>query len=153
MIDIIDELKLLIAKLDEQKIEYALCGGLALAIYDRPRATADIDLLILADSAESIFVAAESLGYTIRGLDLDFANGDVQIKRVSKIDQMSRFVLTLDLLLVTQETQHIWDSRVQAMWEGRPLVVVSRDGLIALKKLSGRPQDLADISALMEASQ
>jgi hypothetical protein len=28
--------------------------------------------------------------------------------------------------------------------------MVSQEGLIALKKLSGRPQDLADISALTE---
>ena len=151
MIDLIDELKTLVTKLDEQKIQYALCGGLALAIYDRPRATADIDLLVLADSAEQIFAVAELLGYTIRGLDMNF--GAVKIKRVSKIDQPSRVVLTLDLLLVTPETQHIWDSRVQATWEDRPLIVVSREGLIALKRLSGRPQDLADISALTEDMQ
>ncbi|MFY9620970.1 MAG: hypothetical protein WAM70_00055 [Pyrinomonadaceae bacterium] len=151
MIDLIDELKSLVTKLDEQKIEYALCGGLALAIYDRARATADIDLLVLAESAEPIFALAESVGYTIRGLDMDF--GAVKIRRVSKIDRSSRVVLTLDLLLVTRETQHIWDSRVQATWEGRPLVVVSRDGLIALKRLSGRPQDLADIGALTEETQ
>jgi hypothetical protein len=30
MIDIHDELRLLVAKLDEQNIEYALCGGLSL---------------------------------------------------------------------------------------------------------------------------
>ena len=47
---------------------------------------------------------------------------------------------------------HIWDSRVQANWEGGKLSVVSREGLIALKKLGGRPQDLADISALTEES-
>ncbi|MEW6185455.1 MAG: hypothetical protein AB1585_06925 [Thermodesulfobacteriota bacterium] len=31
--DILDELKKLIGRLDEEKIEYALCGGLALAVY------------------------------------------------------------------------------------------------------------------------
>jgi hypothetical protein len=151
MIDLIGELKAVITKLDEQKIEYALCGGLALALYDRARATADIDLLVLAESAEPIFALAESLGYTIRGLDMDF--DAVKIKRVSKIDQPSRIVVTLDLLLVTPATQPIWDARVEATWEGRSLIVVSRDGLIALKRLSGRPQDLADIDALTEERQ
>ena len=54
------------------------------------------------------------------------------------------------MLLVTSQIQQVWDSRVRANWEGGTLSVVSREGLIALKKLSGRPQDLADISALME---
>ena len=40
MIDIVEELKILISQLDERQIDYALCGGLALAIYDRARATA-----------------------------------------------------------------------------------------------------------------
>jgi len=43
MIDIIDELKGLISQLDQGGIDYALCGGLALAVYDRARATADIE--------------------------------------------------------------------------------------------------------------
>src|SRR6266850_244827 len=148
MIDIVDELKELISQLDDRGIDYALCGGLALAVYDRARATADIDLLILAESLPDVIEIAKSSGYTIRGLDMSFSNGVIEIRRVSKIDQ--KIVLSLDMLLVTPQIQEIWDSRVQAEWEGGKLSVVSRRGLIALKKLSGRPQDLADISALME---
>jgi hypothetical protein len=37
---------------------------------------------------------------------------------------------------------------VQANWEGGKLFVVSLEGLIVLKRLSGRPQDIADIDAL-----
>ena len=150
MIDIIDELKGLISQLDERGIDYALCGGLALAVYDRARATADIDLVILRDTLTDVIEVAESRGYTIRGLDMSFADDAIEIRRISKIDRPSKVVISLDLLLVTPKIQHIWDSRVQAEWEGGELSVVSREGLIALKTLSGRPQDLADISALME---
>lgn len=79
-----------------------------------------------------------------------FANDAIEMRRVSKIDAETGIVLSLDLLLVTPEIRHVWDSRVQANWEGGKLSVVSREGLIALKKLGGRPQDLADISALAE---
>jgi len=44
--DILEELKELIKKLNQEEIEYALCGGLAMAIYALPRATLDIDILI-----------------------------------------------------------------------------------------------------------
>jgi len=54
------------------------------------------------------------------------------------------------LLLVTPEIQQVWDSRVEADWEGGKLSVVSREGLIGLKKMRGSAQDHADISALME---
>ena len=43
--DLLGELENLTAKLDLLKIDYALCGGLALAIYARPRATPDIDII------------------------------------------------------------------------------------------------------------
>lgn len=46
--DILDELKKLIGRLNEEKIEYALCGGLAMAVYALPRATLDVDILIEA---------------------------------------------------------------------------------------------------------
>ena len=150
MLDLYEELRSLIAALDQHEIDYALCGGIALAIYDHPRATADIDLLIVADSLDAVVEVAKALEYTVRGLDMSFANDAIEIRRVSKIDQETGFVLSLDMLLVTPQIQEIWDSRVRADWEGGKLSVVSRDGLIALKKLGGRPQDFADISTLME---
>jgi hypothetical protein len=150
MLDLYEELRSLIAALDQHEIDYALCGGIALAIYDCPRATVDIDLLIAADSLDDVVDVAKVLEYTVRGLDLTFANDTIEIRRVSKIDQETGFALSLEMLLVTPKIQQIWDSRVRANWEGGTLSVVSREGLIALKKLGGRPQDLADISALME---
>src|SRR5882762_10084525 len=128
MLDLYDELRSLIAALDQHEIDYALCGGIALAIYDRPRATVDIDLLIAADSLAAVVEVAKALEYTVRGLDMTFANDAIEIRRVSKIDQETGFVLSLDMLLVTPQIQQIWDSRVQASWEGGRLSVVSREG-------------------------
>ncbi len=144
-----DELRTLIDALDREKIEYALCGGVAMAVHGRPRATVDIDVLIPSDSLAKVLELAEQQGYTIRGLDLDF--DAIQIRRVSKIDQ-ARDVLTLDLILVTDAIRDVWNARVKAHLEDGNLSVVSKEGLIRLKEMSGRPQDLADISALMEES-
>ena len=106
--------------------------------------------MILSDSLSAVIAIAKDLDYTIRGLDRSFANDAIEIRRVSKIDKETGFVLSLDLLLVTPQIQPIWDSRVQANWETGKLSVVSREGLIALKRIGGRLQDLADIDALME---
>ncbi len=147
-LDIYDELRKLISLLDEHEINYALCGGLAMAIHARPRSTIDIDMLILSESLEKLLPIALTLGYNVRGKDLSFANGVIEIRRVSKIDQDSGDLLSLDLLLVTPEIFPIWESRTIANWEGGKLSVVSRSGLISLKKLRGSGQDQDDIQAL-----
>jgi hypothetical protein len=41
------EFQQIIDAMDSNGIPYALCGGLAMAVYNLPRATMDIDLLIL----------------------------------------------------------------------------------------------------------
>jgi len=150
MLDITDELRALAAKLDEQNIEYALCGGMAMAVHNRPRFTIDIDLLIQEESLTGAMAVAESLGYNIRGKDLSFANGAVEIRRLSKIDADAGDLLTVDFLLVTPQIREAWDSRVESEWEGGKLSVVSPAGLIALKQLRNSGQDLDDIKALNE---
>jgi hypothetical protein len=143
-----DELLDLISALDDEEIDYALCGGIAMAIHGRPRATVDIDILILAESLDRVLKIAKHLGYTIRGLDLEF--DPIQIRRVSKIDPETRFVLTLDMILVTEAIRSVWETRIKARLEGGTLSVVSKEGLITLKNISGRPQDIADVRALNE---
>jgi len=150
MFDLYDEFRKLIAALDEQQIDYALCGGIAMAVYNHPRATVDIDLLILAESLDGVMAIATTLDYRIRGPEMTFSNSAIEIRRISKIHSESGQVLSLDLVLVTPEIREVWDSRVQADWEEGTLSVVSREGLIALKNMCGSPQDNADISALLE---
>jgi hypothetical protein len=146
MLDITDELRTLVAVLDQHEIDYALCGGMAMAVHGRLRSTIDIDLLIPFAVLDEVLAIANSLGYSIRGKDMSFANAE--IRRVSKIDPEDGNLLSLDLLLVSPNMIGAWESRIEAEWEGRKLCVVSASGLIALKQLRGSAQDLADISAL-----
>ncbi|MDQ5845707.1 MAG: nucleotidyltransferase family protein [Acidobacteriota bacterium] len=150
MLDIFDEFRKLIALLAERNIDYALCGGLAMSVHARPRSTIDIDLLILSESLDKVLAIANTLGYNIRGKDLSFVNGTIEIRRVSKIDREDGELLSLDLLLVTPGIHHVWESRVEGDWEGRKLSVVSAEGLIALKELRRSGQDLDDIKALRQ---
>ncbi len=152
MLDILDELRKLVAILDEREVDYALCGGMAMAVHGLPRTTIDIDLLILSDSLDEVLAIAKSLGYNIRGKDLSFANGAVEIRRVSKIDPEDGELLSLDLLLVTPAILTVWEFRLKAEWEGGELSVVSASGLIALKRLRGSDQDFVDIKALVGES-
>lgn len=146
--DLVDELRKIVGLLDEQGIEYALCGGLAMSIHARARSTIDIDMLILSESLDKVLEMARNLGYSIRGKDLSFASGTIEIRRVSKIDPEDGELLSLDLLLVTPDIREVWDTRLEAEWLGGKLSVVSKSGLIALKQRRGSGQDLDDIKAL-----
>ena len=147
MATLLDELSQLISSLNENQIEYAVCGGLALAIHGLARATLDIDILIKAELLEKAYKVAAEKEFDIRGLDISFKERAVEIRRVSKIDSNGE-VLSLDFLLVTPQVEDVWASRETVDFLGSKLWVVSREGLIKMKRLAGRPQDLADIERL-----
>jgi hypothetical protein len=143
---LIDELSLLVKAFNDHKIEFALCGGLAVAAHGLVRATQDIDFLIRPESLDRAYKAAAEVGYDIRGLDISFKERTVEIRRVSKI--VGEDVISLDLLLVTPHVEDVWSGREEIEFMGQRLFVVSRDGLIKMKRQAGRPQDIADIERL-----
>jgi hypothetical protein len=147
MATLLDELSSLISALDENGVEYAVCGGLALTIHGFSRATFDIDILIQATALEKAFEIAAEKGYDIRGLDISFKERAVEIRRVSKIDDDGE-VLSLDLLLVTPQVEDVWETREKLIWQDKDLWIVSREGLIKMKELAGRAKDLIDIDRI-----
>jgi len=85
LIDIYEELKLLTASLESHGVEYALCGGLALAVHGYVRATVDLDLLILPDEVKSGLKIVQGLGYDIQAKPMKFADGKIIIYRMTKV--------------------------------------------------------------------
>lgn len=148
MLDLFSEFKMLISRLSERQIAYALCGGLAMAVYGLPRATLDIDLLISSETLPTVKALACELGYTLEAQPMTFAKGAIKIFRISKVDPDSDDFLILDLLLVTPAIMKVWESRTEVAWEEGTLWVVSREGLISLKTLRGSGQDFDDIKRL-----
>ena len=149
--DILDEFTELVSRLESEGVEYATCGGLALAVHGFVRATKDIDLLILADDLQKCFVIAQTAGYDIEGLPLDFDGGAFQIRRLSKIDRETKSLITIDFILVTDAIRDVWEDREHVTWGSGEAWVVSRKGLIKMKTNAGRDQDLVDIRRLEEA--
>lgn len=68
MSTLLGEFKSVTEALNSAEIEYAVCGGWAMAIHGLPRATKDIDLLVLTDDLESILKILKELRYDIEGL-------------------------------------------------------------------------------------
>jgi 3',5'-cyclic AMP phosphodiesterase CpdA len=146
--DLLKELKKLTRKLDQAGIDYALCSGLAIAIYAKPRATLDIDMMIQPDDLTDIKKVAEKLGYKMSSAMMEFNDGAVKLQRLSKVDKSSGEYFFLDLLIVTPEIKKAWDGRTTIEWEGSHLKVLSPQGLILLKSLRNSGQDKEDIEYL-----
>ena len=147
MFSIDTELRALTAKLHAEKIPYAICGALALAVHGYPRATLDIDLLALTGSEERILQCGRALGFTLEAAPMQFAGGTVRIKRVSKAVAGNEDVLMLDVLSVSPEIEKEIITETLD-WEGTALRTVDRESLIRLKRLRGSAQDIADVEKL-----
>lgn len=137
-------------------VDYALCGGVALAVHGFARATIDIDLLARPDQLDALRAAVAACGFTIEALPMDFASG-VTMRRLTNLAVGGKGLM-LDVLLVTPTLDAVWASRERvsfttASGSARSLWVVSRAGLVTLKLAAGRPQDLVDIARLQEADR
>jgi len=137
----------LLQALGESGVPHALAGGIALAIHGVPRATVDIDLLVLPQDVERALRVAAGRGFNVAATPMRFADG-MELRRVTRI--VDDEALTLDLLLVAGFLTEACESRVQVNTESGAVTVVSREGLIRMKAAAGRPQDLADIQRLRE---
>ena len=63
--DLLEELTKLLSKLKKEKIDFALCGGLAMAVYAFPRATLDIDIMIKPEVLAHVKRIVGKLGFSI----------------------------------------------------------------------------------------
>jgi len=148
--DLFDETRTLLRELDVSAIPYALCGALAVAVHGAPRYTADIDLLVEAESVERIVEVAKRCGFTFGAAPMAFSDG-VEVHRWSKVAGPE--VLTLDLMVVSPTYQHVWDTRERIALSDLTISVVSREGLIQMKLVAARPKDLMDVENLRSADR
>lgn len=134
-------------ELDAHGVDYALVGGLALAVWGVPRATKDIDLLILPASAPRAKEAAAKRGFTLPAAPITFRDG-MTLERVSRVETGA--LLTVDFLLVNANLDLAWRSRTRLEAAEGPIWVISREALIQMKLAAGRSQDVADVEKLRE---
>jgi hypothetical protein len=146
-LDLDTEFRSIIEALEREDIDYAVVGALALAIHGAPRATSDIDLLVLPDKLDRILEVVEQLGYDMRALPMKFSDG-MQLQRVTRIEEGD--AVTLDLILVDDNLDPVWATRTPISTRTGSIRVISRDALIAMKLAAGRTRDIADVERLRE---
>jgi hypothetical protein len=133
----------------QARIPYMLIGALALPVWGRPRATLDIDFMILADEIPE----KVSLRLSVLGFDRDseweklnpFLKG-VQTRFRSKI-------LILDILFRRDEHhESAFRRRCKKYLRDMYIWFPQRKDLILLKLRAGRPTDFDDVLGIFERS-
>ncbi len=149
MIDVKSEMITVAGVLDEARIDYALCGGLAMAVHGFPRATQDIDFIVCADDLAAIRTAIKHLGFKLNAGVMTFGAGtddEVKMWRVSRV--IDTELASIDFILVNRFLEDVWNERVRFDFGDARVNVVSVAGLRKMKRAAGRSQDLADLENL-----
>lgn len=149
-------------KLNDSGIDYVVVGGVALVLHGVVRLTADLDIMVhLEEGNLRKFVAVmNELGYRpkapVKAEDFVSAKNRKRWIHEKNMKVFSFFhpkkpISLLDVFVEEPiEYKTIRSDAVQIMSGNVSIPVVSIKHLIKLKRISGRPQDIADIAALKE---
>lgn len=132
--------------LSAARVDFLVVGAHALAAHGRPRATGHLDIWVSAeaDHAPRVYAALADFGVPLAGIvPGDFATAEV-------VYQIGLPPARIDVLtsLTGLDFAEAWPRRVEVALAGLRVPLLGRDDLIANKRATGRPQDLADVAAL-----
>ena len=131
-------------------VEFAICGGIAVALHGFVRFTKDIDLLILVEDLDLCKEVLKIKGYDLSSGVLPFKNSDGSFRSVVRVSKLiGEQLMVVDLLLAEGSWRDAWENRERIVLGDHLLDVVSKDDLIAMKRVAGRSQDLTDIERLL----
>lgn len=147
----------LLRRLADERVDFVVIGGVAVNLQGYARFTKDLDIVYAtnAGNLERLGHVLVELGARLRGIgdDVPFVPDARMLKRTA--------ILTLDTplggidLLVDPDGAARYDEmRERALvvdLDGTQIRVVSLDDLLSMKRAAGRPQDIADIDALLTA--
>ena len=140
--------------LDQHKVEYAIVGGLAVALHGAVRGTVDIDIVLKL--SRKTFVAAEQ---ALRSIGLE---PRLPVEAAQVHDFREEYIRNRNLIawsffnprrpseivdiVITHDLSKMAIQRFEV--QGRRIRVLALPDLIRMKEDSGRPQDLEDVRAL-----
>ncbi|UZR94884.1 nucleotidyl transferase AbiEii/AbiGii toxin family protein [Chondrinema litorale] len=150
----------LFKSLYKARVEYLVCGGLAVNIYGIPRMTADIDLMLRfsPNNLKKFKEVTTKLSYNacipvdIEKLVDETVRKDMVEKKnliaYSYYNSIASF-MNLDILVKTpKDFEYFWSNKETRDIEDFEVYLVSLQNLIEMKKYAGRGQDEQDIQLL-----
>ena len=146
--NVFEEFKQVVRELEEQKVRYAIVGGVAMAFYTEPRFTQDIDLLVSSEDYAKTKGILEKEGYIETLLPWTFSNVAIELHRFLKVVSPDDEMMIDILVANDEEVRRIIQDSVGAESEEGRMMVANKKDLIRLKKARDSKQDQADIEKL-----
>ncbi len=146
-------------KLNKTKIDYAVCGGLAVIIYGYTRLTADLDLIVSLkkENLEKLYDALIEMGYKSQApvKKEEFADKEIlgklaeekNMKVVSFYNKNDPFKV-IDIGVNLPRNQEILKRKKYIKINDFKIPVISINDLIKMKKELGRNRDIIDVENL-----
>jgi len=117
--------------------------------YGAVRSTKDIDVAIEREHLPAALAAVAPLGYSIPAAPVTFGAGTDRERHGQRVNKIvGKHHLVLDLLLAEAAYAGVLEDRVEIELPAGITTFVSRDTLIRMKRLAGRPIDVADLEKL-----
>lgn len=139
---IITLLEALLRAFEREGVEYALCGGWAVAIWGVPRLTKDIDALVREDQLDLVCEILKPVGFLFKAGWVPLPSVGVRFFRLTAI--VGSQIIPLDLYPVPAGHPHLAGRRV-IDWRGLRTAVLDIGDLIDMKSGSQRTKDQNDI--------
>ena len=139
----------LVDSFEKQGIDYALMGGFALGVWGAPRATVDMDFLILLEDMDRAHAILTSLGYELRYKSPNVSQYISPLKTFGEIDFLHAFRDVTKSMLQRAQKKDIFGGELKVK-------VLLPEDIIGLKvqEIANDPSrknaDLADIESLMK---
>jgi hypothetical protein len=141
----LNRLKDVFASFQRHEVKYVVIGGIASVLHGVPRATFDLDILILAerDNAQRLLAALLEAGLGTAALTTP---EEILANEITVFSDRVR----LDVQTSTPGLRFddAWQHRETMTYQGQSFFVVSKADLIASKSGAGRPVDLEDVRLL-----
>ena len=145
--NIFEEFQKIVAVIDNNNLEYALVGGVAMAFHDEPRFTKDIDILLIPEDIAKLENILSKNGYVESTTPWTFKNVDMTLHRYLKIEEKEH--LQLDVLTANEKrSKQIIKNALEAESEQGVVRVATKKDLIWMKKQRDSDQDKVDIKKL-----
>lgn len=133
----------ILSAFSEEKVDYIVVGGYAIAFHGYVRGTGDIDLWIRIsdENAERVWKALQTFGAPL----LELSKED--LKAPGMVFQMGLPPNRIDIINKVEGVQfdEAWSNRKFVEFQDLTIPIIAKSELLINKRAMNRPKDLADI--------
>ncbi|HMJ09587.1 MAG TPA: hypothetical protein VK468_11315 [Pyrinomonadaceae bacterium] len=141
----------ILSAFSEEKVEYLVVGGYAMAFHGFVRATGDIDLWIRVEeeNAGKVRRALQSFGAPLGDLTIE------DLLTPGMVYQMGVVPNRIDVIndITGVDFDEAWAHRTSIEFHALTIPLIGKEQLLQNKKATGRAKDLGDVIRLEEGSE